>query len=177
MEIVRSTKEPQVIPKLDKIFATHGIPSVVKSDNSPPFNSKESRKYLEVLGIKPAFSTPYCPKGIAEAEQFMQPLGKAPKTAKLQGRSWQQQLSCFLLQYQTAPHVTPGVPPSELLFNRTVKGKLPVLQKRNIINKHKRARANKIIKQQYNKQYADNRRNANTKDIKVGDQVLVRQPR
>ena len=70
-----------------------------------------------------------------------------------------------------------GVPPLELLFNRIVKGKLNVLQKRNIINKHKRASANEIIKQQYNKQYADNRRNANTSDIKVGDQILVRQSR
>ena len=157
MEIVRSTKESQVIPKLDKIFDTHEIPTVVKSDNSPPFNSEESRKYLEVLGIKPAFSTPYWRKGIAEAEQIMQPLGKALKTAKIQSRPWQQELSRFLHQYQTAPHVTTGVPPSELLFNRTVKEKLAVLQKRNIINKNKRARANEIIKQQYNKQYADNK--------------------
>ena len=107
----------------------------------------------------------------------MQPVGKAQKTAKIQGRPWQQDLSRFLLQNRTAPHLTTGVPPSQLFFNRTVKGKLPVLQKRNIINKHKRARANEIIKQQYNKQYADNRRNANTSDIKVGDQVLVLQPR
>ena len=49
VEIERSTKESQVSPKLDTIFATHGIPGVVKSDNSPPFNSEESRKYLEVL--------------------------------------------------------------------------------------------------------------------------------
>ena len=32
-------------------------------------------------------------------------------------------------------------------------------------------------KQQYNKQYADNRRNAKLSDIKVGDSVLVRQQR
>ena len=55
----------------------------------------------------------------------MQPLGEALKTAKIQGRPLQQELSRFLLQCQTAPHVTTGVPPSELLFNRTVKGKLP----------------------------------------------------
>ena len=41
VEIVRSTKATTVIPKLDKIFATHGIPSVVKSDSGPPFKSEE----------------------------------------------------------------------------------------------------------------------------------------
>ena len=82
-----------------------------------------------------------------------------------------------MLQYRTAPHSTTGVPPSELLFNRTVKGKLPILNKRNVVNKHKQARENDALKQQYNKQYADNRRNAKHRDIKVGDSVLVRQKR
>ena len=103
MEIVRSSKATTVIPKLDKIFATRGIPSVVKSDNGPSFKTEEQRKYLEVLGIKPAFSAPYWPQGNAEA---MQPLGKTRKTAKIQDRPWQQELSRFLLQYRTTPHVT-----------------------------------------------------------------------
>ena len=33
VEIVRSTKASTVIQKLDKIFATHGLPTVIKSDN------------------------------------------------------------------------------------------------------------------------------------------------
>ncbi|CAB4005564.1 uncharacterized protein K02A2.6-like, partial [Paramuricea clavata] len=177
VEIVRSTKASTVIPKLDKIFATHGIPSIVKSDNGPPFNGEEYRRYLETLGIKPEFSTPYWPQGNAEAERFMQPLGKALKTAHLQGRPWQQELSRFLLQYRTAPHTSKGVAPSELLFNRTVKGKLPVLKKRNVVNKHKQARANESKKQQYNKVYADHRRNVRTSDIRIGNCVLVRQER
>jgi transposase InsO family protein len=138
VEIVRSTKASTVTPKLDKIFATHG----------PPYNSQEYRRYLEALGIRPEFSTPYWPQGNAEAERFMQPLGKALKTAQIQGRPWQQELNRFLLQYRTAPHSTTGVPPSELLFNRTVKGKLPILNKRNVVNKHKQARENDALIQQ-----------------------------
>ena len=115
---------------MDKLFAVHGIPSVIKSDNGPRFNGDEYKKYLEVLGVKPEFARQYWPQGNAEAERFMQPLGKALKTAHIQGRLWQQELCRFLLQYRTAPHTTTGVPPLELLFNRTVRGKLPVLQKR-----------------------------------------------
>ena len=146
IEIVRSTKASTVIPKLDKIFATHGLPTVLKSDNGPPYNSKEYTRYLEALGIRPEFSTPHWPQGNAEAERFMQPLGKALKTAQVQGCPWQQELNQFLLQYRTAPHSTTGVPPSELLFNRTVKGKLPILHKRNVVNKHKQARENDASK-------------------------------
>ena len=177
VEIVSSTKASAVIPKFDKMFAAHGIPEVIKSDNGPPFNGEEYQRYVSALGIKAKFSTPYWPQGNGEAERFMQPLGKALKTAHAQGRPWKKELNRFLLQYRTAPHETTKVPPSELLFNRTVKGRLPVLHKRNVVNKHKQARENDQQKQCYNKQYADNRRNAKTREIKIGDSVLVRQQR
>ncbi|CAB4021605.1 Transposon Tf2-9 poly, partial [Paramuricea clavata] len=105
----------------------------------------------------------------------MQPLGKTLKAAKIEGRPWQQELNRFLLQYRTTPHSTTGVPPAELLFNRTAKGKLPVLQKRNIINCHRQARQNEELKKECNKKYADNKRNVKKSDIKVGDRVLVKQ--
>ena len=50
-EIVRSTKASCVIPKFDKIFATHGIPVSMTTDNGPPFNSNEYSHYLKALGI------------------------------------------------------------------------------------------------------------------------------
>ena len=85
-------KASVVIPKLDKVFATHGIPSVVKADNSPPFNSDDFERYLNTLGIEHEPSTPEWPKCNAEVERFMQLLGKAVKTAHIEGRAWQQEL-------------------------------------------------------------------------------------
>jgi hypothetical protein len=41
----------------------------------------------------------------------------------------------YLLQYRTTPHYTTGVPPSELLFNRVIKGKLPVINSKKIVNR------------------------------------------
>ena len=78
VEIVKSTKASVVTwsLRLDKIFATHGIPNIVKTDNGPPFNGEEYSRYLTALGITPKFSTPFWPQGNAEAERFMQPLGK-----------------------------------------------------------------------------------------------------
>ncbi len=85
VEIVHSTRASTVIPKLDKIFSVHGIPDIIISDNyGPPFNGDEYVQYLKALGIQAKFSTLYWPQGNATVERFMQPLGKALKTAKVE---------------------------------------------------------------------------------------------
>ncbi len=86
-------KAAAVIPKFDKMFATHGIPDTLKTDNGPPFNREEYRRYMETLRIKVIYSTPYWPQGNGEAERFMQPLGKALKTAHAERRPWRQELN------------------------------------------------------------------------------------
>ena len=111
VEIVSSTKASVVIPKLDRLFAVHGIPAIVRSDNGPPFNGEDYSRYLQALGVKVEWSTPKWPQGNALVKRFMRPLGKALKTAKLDGRPWRQELQRFLLYYRTTPHSTTGVPP------------------------------------------------------------------
>ncbi len=108
VEIVHSTRASTVIPKLDKIFSVHGIPDIIISDNGPSFNGEEYVRYMKALGIQAKFSTPYWPQGNATVERFMQPLGKALKRAKVEGRPWRQELNRFLLQYRTTPHCTTG---------------------------------------------------------------------
>ena len=61
VEVVRSTKASSVIPKLDRIFAAHGIPYIIKTDNGPPFSSDEFRRFCQALNIKHEFSTHYWP--------------------------------------------------------------------------------------------------------------------
>ena len=92
----------------------------------------------------------------------MQPLGES----KL-NKVWQQELHRILLQYRSTPQSTTQVPHAELLFNRTVLGKLPIRHPRKVINKHKQAQTKDKERREYNKQYAST--------IDVGDKVLVRQ--
>ncbi len=54
--------------------------------------------------------------GNAEEERFMQPLGKALKTAHIENRPWQQELSRFLLLYRTTPYTSTNVPPLITLY-------------------------------------------------------------
>jgi hypothetical protein len=127
---MNSTSDKTLIPKLDVIFARHGIPHTFKSDNGPPFNGNEFKTYLTKLGVTHETSTPECPQGNSVAEAFMKPLGKAIRTARAENRNWVQELSRFLffiLSYRTTPHSSTNIPPAQLLFNRSVRRTLPML--------------------------------------------------
>ena len=52
VELLKSSSARLVIPVLDKIFAVHGLPEILKSDNSPLFQSLAFKKFLEYCGIK-----------------------------------------------------------------------------------------------------------------------------
>ena len=127
------------------------------------------------MGVKFTPSTPKWPQGNAEVERFMQVLSKALTTAIVEGKKSQQELCRFLLQYRTTPHSTTKVPPSELLFNRTVHGALPISKPRIIVNRHQEAKEKEQKRSTYNKSYADLHRGARESLIIVGDTVLVQQ--
>ena len=176
VEIVSSTAAPAVLPKLDVIFARHGIPDKVTSDNGPPFQGKEFERYMSLLGINHVPSTPLWPQGNAHVEAFNKPLGKAIQTAHAEHRKWKQELQRFLLNYRTTPHTTTKVPPAQLLFNRVVKGKLPVLERKaKVINRHAEATRNDEVRKESAKIYADSKRRAKHSEIQIGDTVICQQ--
>ena len=96
----------------------------------------------------------------------MKPIGKLLKTAEIEGKNWRQELQRFLLQYHSTPHQTTKVAPSELLFNRKIRGYLPELTNKKVINKHKMAKTNLEKKKEENKEYYD--RNGKAKELYCG---------
>ena len=174
VDIVRSTSASAIIPKLDRIFATHGIPTVVCSDNGPPLTSHEVQQYMEENGIHHRKITPLWPQANFEAERFMQPLTKAIRSAHAEGKQWTKHLYKFLLNYRTTPHTTTGFSPSELLYNRKVQNKLPQISSTSA---HKRVEVqeNDDRAKERMKEHADTKRRAKPSQVKVGDTVLARQ--
>ena len=67
------------------------------------------------------------PQANSEAETIMKPLTKAIRSSHAERRDWRKDLYLFLLNYWAIPHSTTGFAPSELLFNRNIKTKLPQL--------------------------------------------------
>ncbi|XP_014664198.1 PREDICTED: uncharacterized protein K02A2.6-like [Priapulus caudatus] len=176
VEIVSSTAASLVIPKLDRIFSSFGVPTVVRTDNGPPFNRAEFSKFAQYLGFQHRKVTPRWPQANGEVERFMKTLKKVYRCAIAEHKCWKQEVYKFLSNYR-ATHSTTGVPPATLLFGRGVRTRLPEtpstsLQRRDDVDTFVRDRDQE--KKQRMKSYADNRGKTRTSRIAVGDTVLVR---
>ncbi len=172
VEITTSTSARAVIPKLDKIFSAFGVPSIVRTDNGPPFNSEQFAEFSKYLGFQHRRVTPLWPRANGEVERFMKTLKKQYRTAHVDNIPWKQALYKFLRNYRATPHTTTGVPPANLLFGRSVRTRLPELQPVPSNDDAVRIR-DKTAKDRM-KANADKRENVKKKEIKVGDSVIVK---
>ena len=173
VETLTSLTSKCVIPLLDKTFSIFGIPKVLKSDNGPPFNSHEFRKFAENMGFKHRKITPLWPRANAESERFMKTIGKAIRAANTENRSWKQEIHTFLRNYRATPHATTGQSPAEVLFGRKINTKLPNIQDKKENDSKIRTRDSKEKRKM--KEYFENKNKVKTSDLKTGDKVLVKQ--
>ena len=171
VEIVDSTSAKCVIPKLDSVLCYRGIPDVIKSDNGPPFNSDEMRKYAKSTGFKHRKITPLWPRANAETERFMKTVKKVINSSIAQGLSWKQEMNKFLLAYRATPHCSTGVPPATLYFGNSIKTRIPEIRQPcddSVLRSRDEAAKAKM------KRYADSKAYVKPSDIEIGDSVLVK---
>lgn len=72
--LMKKTDASHVVRSLEAIFATHGLPQTIRSDNGPPFASKEFEGFLEYLGIEHKKGVPYWPQSNGEVERCQETL-------------------------------------------------------------------------------------------------------
>ena len=174
VEFVTSTSARAVIPKMDKTFASLGIPVSVSSDNGPLFNSQDFHDFSKYLGFRHERKTPLNPQANAEAEQFMRVLKKLYQISKLTGSNFKQEIFRFLRDYRGTPHCTTKVALADLMYSgRKFRTRLPIGVtpcEHNFEELFQRDLEKKMLM----KGYADNKRYVKPSDIQVGDSVLVR---
>ena len=107
------------------IFARHGYPEEVVSDNGPEFISQEFKRFLSSKGIKHVRSSPYFPRSNGKIERFHRYLKKNFQAVTVEGRSWEEELPKILMSYRSIPHPMTGQTPAKLLFCREIRTELP----------------------------------------------------
>ena len=171
-ELIHSTSAKAVIPRLDRLFSIFDRPDVLKSDNGPPFNSSDFRRFSKELGFIHRKVTPLWPEANGEAERFVRTFKKLLLTS---GQNWKKDMHSFFRSYRMTSHCTTGIPPATAFFNRSFKGKFPEVMWKSSTSQSLVARD--TVQKAKMKKYADNRRNTKQSQMALGDCVLVKQPK
>ncbi|XP_019859677.1 PREDICTED: uncharacterized protein K02A2.6-like [Amphimedon queenslandica] len=121
---VSSTSAEATIEALRFLFATHGVPEQLVSDNGSGFRSSEFQMFTSQNGIKHIFTSPYHPASNGLAERAVQTFKST--VTKMEG-PMDQRIARFLLQYRITPQTTTGLSPSQLLMGRQLRTVLDLL--------------------------------------------------
>lgn len=126
---MRSTTSAKTIEVLRGMFASHGLPEEVVSDNGPQFIAHEFKTFMDKNGIKHTRVAPYHPASNGAAERCVQTvkqsLRKYSVGTQLTKESW---LANFLLRYRCTPHTVTGVSPAELFLKRRLRNRFSLLK-------------------------------------------------
>lgn len=120
VEELQSTSAQEVICKMSSIFARHGVPLEVLSDNGPQFTSREFARFAASYDFKHIMSSPRFPRSNGLAEKGVPVVKHILKKTHHSGGDFYQ----GLLNYRTSP-LECGSSPGELLMNRRFRSGLP----------------------------------------------------
>lgn len=171
---VRSTDFVSVRTCFSVVFDLFGFPGSIKSDNGPPFNSAEYRRYCADRGIKAVFSWPLTPQQNGMAERAMQTIDKAMKAASVEGGDFRASLSSAMKAHNSAVHRITNEVPSDVMFGRRLRRALPLTKSAVVEINDEDVRTRDWQEKQRAKVREDGKRRARETRILIGDKVVLR---
>ena len=126
--IMESTTAETTIKQLQHIFATHGLPLQIVTDNGPQFVADKFQQFCLSRGIQHTTTTPYHPRSNGEAERLVQTFKAAVDKANPKSSTELQDCVVnFLARYRSTPHTVTSQSPSEMLNGRRIRTRLDLL--------------------------------------------------
>ena len=107
-----STSSFAVIEALKTIFARHGIPDELRTDNGPQYHSDEFTQFAKVWGFQHTTSSPRFPQSNGETERAVRTVKDILRKEKDPAKA--------LLAYRSTP-LASGYSPAQLLMERNIK--------------------------------------------------------
>ena len=161
---MKTATSATTIEQLRAIFAVHGLPQIIVSDNGSVFTSQEFAGFTKYNGIKHVKVAPFHPASNGLAERAVQTFKSAMDKMTQDNSSIETKVSRFLLKYRLTPHSTTGQSPSEMLMQRKIRSRLD-LPRPDLEHKVH-------LKQQEQKHNHDKR--AKERNFQAGDLVYAR---
>ena len=124
----KNTESKSTINSLRTLFAQHGLPDQIVSDNGSNFTSEEFESFCIINGIKHKLTEPYNPQKNGEAERFVQTVKNRLEKMQEDPGEIQAKLDRFLLCYRNTPHSVTNESPAMLLKGYQLKTKLDLIK-------------------------------------------------
>ena len=131
---LNDTKATGVIHKLKNIFARHGIPLKVISDNGPQYACAEFKDFANSWGFQHVTSSPLYPQSNGLAEKTVQTVKRILDKSKASGRD----PYMAILEYRNMP-VDHHASPAQMLMSRRLRSIVPMTEsqrKPKVISRH-----------------------------------------
>nr|XP_028572340.1 uncharacterized protein K02A2.6-like [Podarcis muralis] len=135
--MVPSMASAAVIKVLRQLFATHGLPETIVSDNGAAFVSQEFRAFLADNFIRGVTSTPFHPSSNGQAECMVRTAKES--IACLMEGNWSARIARMLFLQHETPCTATGKSPAELLLGRRLVTVLDYVHPDKMPNRNSRA--------------------------------------
>jgi len=173
-KITRSITSKTIINEMEEIFARLGFPQTLTADNGRQFISAEFKEFCTTNGIELRTTPPYWPQANGEVENMNKSLVKRLKIAYASRSNNKKELQKFVLMYNVTPHSTTGAAPTQLMYNRTIRDKIPGIEDILDQDVDSEERDKDMCQKEKGKKVADAARGAKDIQLTVGDRVLIK---
>ena len=175
IKIAKDLTSATAITLCNNIFAKHGIPKVIKTDNGPAFTSGAWSDFAKKFNFKHQKVTPLHPAANSTAERIMKNNNKTIRCAGVEGTPWKTTCSLWLKRYNQTPHSSTLYSPNMLLQGEDKCDILPTIIKRTITPQIQiQARLNDAAAKAKMKKYADAYQHVKHRLFKLNDPVMLR---
>ena len=104
------------------MFATHGIPDEILTDNGPPFNGNRFKQFAKETGFNHKKITPLWPQANGQAESAIKTCKMIFKKCLITG----QDIHLGLLAHRNTPQKNMTTSPAQRLMGRRLRSTIPV---------------------------------------------------
>lgn len=122
------------------MFARFGNPLSITADNGSQLVSVEFKGFCNENNILLISTAPWWPQENGEIECQNRSILKRLIISQNQKRNWKQDLLTYLVMYRATPHSTTMKTPSELMFGRTIRDKIPTFDQPMVLDEEMRDR-------------------------------------
>lgn len=126
---LKNTLAKNIVKHLLHFFTFVGLPQEIQSDRSTNFTSNLFKQVVQELCVHHILSSAYRPQSQGCLERLHQTIKSMLKKFCLESqRDWDEKIDWLLFAIRESPQESTGYSPFELLFGRTIRGPLEVLQ-------------------------------------------------